>query len=348
VGGGLRVYLDRPWFSSGDGEQLAVVLYPQPNAEIPDNVKPYVTQWGLDPLWMQGPPVTGALAPLDAQVQALEIKPNVSQSDQFKLGVINPPPIQPRSVPGEGEQDVTSRAAPQIMAGDAAALKINPALLINQGVGQGHPTPSHFRNEAAVRSDLGIREVPILTDTASKLTVHFAPMPVTVCVFNVKPDINRQLWYCDIEMDPGTAYFPFVRLALARYQVNSIAWMHLSPVVRADFAQLVPDRLVSVTPDPKNSNAVIVSVAGVQGYASSSRLTIAEASLEEANPNVPGELGWVPVPNSAVKLGAMTSQQWVGSVMLPPASQKVYRLIVKEYERTASRLVYCDAVAIKR
>lgn len=26
-GGGLRVYLDRPWFSSGDGEQLGVVTW---------------------------------------------------------------------------------------------------------------------------------------------------------------------------------------------------------------------------------------------------------------------------------------------------------------------------------
>ncbi|MGV7229656.1 MAG: hypothetical protein ACQ9IQ_13460, partial [Nitrospirales bacterium] len=36
VGGGLRVYLDRPWYSSGDGEQLAVVLYPDAKANLPE------------------------------------------------------------------------------------------------------------------------------------------------------------------------------------------------------------------------------------------------------------------------------------------------------------------------
>jgi len=50
-GGGLRVYLDRPWYSSGDGELLGVVLY---NESLPidrEAWKPHVTQWGLDPIW---------------------------------------------------------------------------------------------------------------------------------------------------------------------------------------------------------------------------------------------------------------------------------------------------------
>ena len=58
-GGGLRIYLDRPWYSSGEGELLGVVLWscapPQHAAfeafEVPDFLKSYVTQWGKDPLW---------------------------------------------------------------------------------------------------------------------------------------------------------------------------------------------------------------------------------------------------------------------------------------------------------
>jgi hypothetical protein len=67
-------------------------------------------------------------------------------------------------------------------------------------------------------------------------------------------DEERQLWYCDIVIDPGRSYFPFVRLALARYQPKSISWggkdagdVKLSRVVLADFAQLAPDRFASVT-----------------------------------------------------------------------------------------------------
>jgi hypothetical protein len=53
-GGGLRVYLDRPWFSSGDGELLGVTFYDYSNGGLTDRErwKPYVTQWGADPIWI--------------------------------------------------------------------------------------------------------------------------------------------------------------------------------------------------------------------------------------------------------------------------------------------------------
>jgi hypothetical protein len=61
---------------------------------------------------------------------------------------------------------------------------------------------------------------------------------------NVRSNIN---YY---SMDAGEAYFPFVRLALARYQPQSVPDAHLSRVVLVDFAQLVPNRSASVTFDP--------------------------------------------------------------------------------------------------
>ena len=55
TGGGLRVYLERPWWSSGDEERLGVVCWhPRSgdNGTLPkDTVAPYVTQWGLDPVF---------------------------------------------------------------------------------------------------------------------------------------------------------------------------------------------------------------------------------------------------------------------------------------------------------
>jgi hypothetical protein len=47
VGGGVRLYLDRPWFASGAGERLAVVLTTD---QTPGNT-PYVSRWGQDPMW---------------------------------------------------------------------------------------------------------------------------------------------------------------------------------------------------------------------------------------------------------------------------------------------------------
>ena len=58
LGNGLRVYLNRPWFSSGENELLGVVLWPvsgpAPTADDFVSLKPYFTQWGNDPIWASG------------------------------------------------------------------------------------------------------------------------------------------------------------------------------------------------------------------------------------------------------------------------------------------------------
>ncbi|MBP6016522.1 MAG: hypothetical protein KA586_07360 [Candidatus Promineofilum sp.] len=54
-GNGLRVYLGRPWFSSGEGELLGVALWSNANGSLTaanrDKFKAYFTQWGMDPIW---------------------------------------------------------------------------------------------------------------------------------------------------------------------------------------------------------------------------------------------------------------------------------------------------------
>jgi hypothetical protein len=54
-GNGLRVYLSRPWYSSGQGELLGVVLWSgqsqPPDDPARETYKAFFTQWGLDPIW---------------------------------------------------------------------------------------------------------------------------------------------------------------------------------------------------------------------------------------------------------------------------------------------------------
>lgn len=52
-GGGLRVYLEAPWFSSGEGELLGVVFRP---AEETGARNDRMTRWGMDPIWDGGTP----------------------------------------------------------------------------------------------------------------------------------------------------------------------------------------------------------------------------------------------------------------------------------------------------
>jgi hypothetical protein len=355
VGGGIRIYLERPWFSSGLGEQLAVVLYGHDYPTIMEQAKPYVTQWGLDPLWVGGEPTTR----FDPTIGALKES-------------IVPSVVTPRSVDEQPtERGISQLGAAPILKESAGAVLKQMAGSWGETAGATYPQPVHFRNPAAVREDLVVAEVvgrwPIIITTpsggkASQVPSQATPLPVKICAFNVLPDHSRQLWYCDIEMDPGTAYFPFVRLALARYQVNAIPGAHLSPIVLADFAQLMPDRVASVVVNPANPTKATVSVSGVIGVVPPVRSSAVEVQVEQFNPAFPGELGWGPVPNvQPVVLPLASPQQWAGEIALPPPGGPTqYRLVIREYEiftiseagaplrREERRLIYADVLPLKR
>jgi hypothetical protein len=155
LGNGLRVWLERPWFSSGNGELLGVVILGENAAftDIPASLVPLVTQWGLDPLWDTALP-------------------------KFRSRV----------------EDFTARVTSEAVS---------------------------------------LREAPSTT--------------VQVAGHRVQWDADRRLWYCDIEIDPGSAYMPFVRLALVRYQPNALDGAKISKVVLADFAQVLPRRRSTFT-----------------------------------------------------------------------------------------------------
>lgn len=58
TGGGLRVYLDRPWHSSGTGELLGVTLASLSSGAIDrEQWKGVITQWGADPIWASPQPL---------------------------------------------------------------------------------------------------------------------------------------------------------------------------------------------------------------------------------------------------------------------------------------------------
>ena len=80
-----------------------------------------------------------------------------------------------------------------------------------------------------------------------------------VVAYPVHFDTERQMWFCDIAIDPGQMYFPFVKLLLARYQPHSVREENsdvcLSPIVVAKMTQLMPERKVTLTfkKDDQNS-----------------------------------------------------------------------------------------------
>jgi hypothetical protein len=191
-GGGLRVYLKRPWNASGYGEMLGVVLPSltfdgDPNtAPAGEPLKNFVTQWGNDPIWLS--PFVPGVAP---------------KRTNFPLA--------------RNAADADGKWLPSFAPAEEADQPPGPFAT----TGLDHP---------------GLRN-------------HIAASLVDVAPHDVFYDEDRQLWYCDIEISFGPAYFPFIRLALARYQPVALANAHLSNIVLADFMPLVPDRWLNVVQD---------------------------------------------------------------------------------------------------
>jgi hypothetical protein len=169
---GLRVYLERPWYSSGDGEKLAVVLSNIPGAELSEDVAPYVSCVGIDP--------TRVVSPVQ--------------------------PLAPKNFPNRLKMEVASELSLEELPPQLSA-EVSPGVFLQQ-------------------------------------TQVFTIVP-----HNVAYNADRNLWYCDIKINPNNTqtYYPFVRLALARYQHNSVRGAHLSRVALTDFIHLAPDRLVTIT-----------------------------------------------------------------------------------------------------
>jgi hypothetical protein len=173
------------------------------------------------------------------------------------------------------------------------------------------------------------------------LAVDAVPHPVAF-------DPDRKLWYCDIDLDPGTAYQPFVRLALSRYQPHSIDGCHISRVVRADFAQLLPARVATVMPMVGGRTTITLrgpSGSGGGGFRlippDPQRFSLTRdvtATVQRLAPGDDPDLGWVdtgaPIELTvATDSGDHADVAW--SAVLPAVNRQEgwrYRILLQEFE----------------
>jgi hypothetical protein len=139
------------------------------------------------------------------------------------------------------------------------------------------------------------------------------------------------------------SYTPFIRLALARYQPNSIPDTHLSRVVLADFAQLAPDRSVTVLGTNASSRTVTVVGRAPVATVSSSVPSDIQVTVEQRNPRIlDEELAWstaagppgfraTTVLTPTISDGDLVT--WTGSVAIPSSNLHPLRLMFEEFER---------------
>jgi hypothetical protein len=207
---------------------------------------------------------------------------------------------------------------------------------------------------------------------------------VSVVGYPVHFDNERKLWFSDIEMNVGESYAAFIRLALVRFQPNSVQHAEISPVVRAEFVQLAPRRSASITTTSTATDATMhVVVKGLTFQGSSATMAASrmqspfgkesvhtghaavEALLQKRDPNLGDDphLGWETLSVTVLKHDVTTNLGvWEGFVALEePLVPDTFRILLQENEwyrsdnevedaveniTFARRIVYADAIPL--
>lgn len=180
---GVRIYLERPWYDTGSGELLAVLLAPDGGDAGQPDAPEWFSQWGNDPIW-RGTPVEIRTIRQDDLDHLLRWQGDDERPPRPGRPVTDPVPLR---LPGAGERQIV-------------AVGYRPQF-------------------------------------------HQA----------------RRLWYVDVAFDADAAFWPFVRLSVARFQPHSVDGTHLSPHVRLDFVQLPPTRSLSVARTDERTVRVALS-----------------------------------------------------------------------------------------
>jgi hypothetical protein len=163
-----------------------------------------------------------------------------------------------------------------------------------------------------------------------------------------------------------------VRLALARFQPVSEKGAHLSRVLRAEFAQLSPDRTASVAVSPSVGGATVnVLLKGPTYIASRAAIALdhtpsrgraeVEALVQKQTTKVGGgaDLGWETLSKTMIVQSGPTPGVWQGTITVnEPLVAGAFRLLLQEFEwhrsdygpeaahegqKFTRRLVYVDA-----
>ena len=374
-GGGLRVYLDRPWWSSGDDELLGVVLEDQPWLTWPVDVAagikaPSVLRAMADDLAEEilgAGLVKGAGAatarPAERLLEGLR-RVKDPELAGARRGIARAGTPHARAL---AHHLLALHDAPAAEAGASLDLSLafTPAQLavLDKAVSaflapRGDPQQyvTHWGLDPIWGSppvDPGpfVHQFPLRVAVGGGISLSEAPGH-TVTVVGHKPafDPLRKLWYCDLQLNAGRSYFPFVRLALARYQPHSIPGQHLSKVVVPEWAQLVAPRTAAIT--KVSSSFASVSVRGPAGYTENAedlvtflggldQLTslsrFAVAQVERLPADATTDLAWAPVGHEVrLDLSAANGLRdivYTGRVPLPAKEQgQTLRLAVREYE----------------
>ncbi|MFG1953481.1 hypothetical protein [Micromonospora sp. NPDC048830] len=175
---------------------------------------------------------------------------------------------------------------------------------------------------------------------------------VTALDFDRNYDKDADCWFADLDLAPlaEAAYFPFVQLALCRYQAETAdRGQRLSPPIRTEPLQLFPHRDLTVTRGAGRVTVVLTSPSpgGAAPTTVRAELQAFAGDPRGASDGLIGASGWTTLTAAAGKLGDSLALD------VPQAQRRPLRIAVTETESyaggdagTASRIVHADTVAL--
>ena len=209
------------------------------------------------------------------------------------------------------------------------------------------PQPSHVVGNPTVSGPVVLPDLPDVAAAAKQ---------VRVVELNPVWDADRQLYYSEVEFaPPGNAYCPFIRLAVCRFQPHSLTGVEMSSVRVVDFAQLAPDRAVSLTYPAATQVAVtVVGRSYLSSFSSGLRGGQVRVTVERRDPAVDAEeLGWSATGGAQLTPGVAWSKDptmtvWTGTVDLAEPHSDQQRLVIQEYESVpgGERVAFTDVVPL--
>jgi len=189
------------------------------------------------------------------------------------------------------------------------------------------PTPNHFPGADRYAPSVSLHEA-VRNGRGDATSAR-----VAVAAYTPRFDEGRQALYCDVEIHPVPSYFAFVRLALVRYQPNSLDGVEISPVMVADFAQLLPDRAVTVRRRPDDRRTLAVEIFGTgSGGGAAGRQNQISVAIETRCNALGGEFVWSNDPAVRVETTRGSREAlWSGTVTVGDTALD-RRLVIREYE----------------
>ncbi|MFL9897896.1 hypothetical protein PQR71_06940 [Paraburkholderia fungorum] len=341
--GWFRIWLRPGWYSSGNGELLAVVCWPgsapprrakcvpaqlrclipspaSDNYASPDPaIERYITRWGLDPL--------------------------AEQQVAF------------------GNLSVDSFCNRLICLNDVRESG-GPAELIDVDA-------YHLSDVPTFQPDFDLAQLPEFAKvpfTGKDQPGGSSQSRATLALYRPRLDARSGRMFVDIHLDPQVAYQPFVRLALARYQAHGCnKACTLSAIVATEFVQLLPERTANFTViraagGDITSVRVTLSGTGLPGRSTHRPRSRIVASIEERQFNFAGDSNgingaWLPAnyPNETIELEHQPGDDvWSKEIGLRTRVAHEYSIRIEEYEMlpidtgaASGRLVYFDRLMIR-